>query len=100
MGARLEDMNIVVTGGGSGIGRGIALRCAGEGARVAVLGRREDALAETVSLGPKGALTAFVVDVTDAAAVDACVAQIAESFGGRIDALVNNAGLGGTERLL
>ncbi|MEU8827518.1 SDR family oxidoreductase [Streptomyces sp. NPDC048636] len=82
----------LVTGGGSGIGRAIAQRWAAGGGHVTVLGRREEALRETVALieAAGGSADAVSCDVRDAAAVDAAVDQVAERHG-RLDALVNNA---------
>ena len=86
-----EPKSIVITGAGSGIGRATARRFLGAGWRVGLLGRREDALAETAS----GADAALILqcDVTDAAAVDAAFDRVTASWG-RIDALFNNAGGG------
>ena len=97
MSERLQNQNILVSGGGSGIGRGIALRLAAEGAHVTILGRREAALAETAQLSEQAghSLGYCVLDITDAAAVDDAVAALAAAQDGRIDAVVNNAGLGG-----
>lgn len=90
--SEFADHVAVVTGGGSGIGRGIALRWAAAGGTVAVVGRREEALNETVALaeqaGGKG--IAVTCDVRDAAAVDAAIDSVVERTG-RLDALVNNA---------
>jgi len=80
----------VVTGGGSGIGRGIALRLAAEGAKVAVLDLSESAAAETVALAG-GNARAYVADVSDYAAV-AAAADAIEADLGSIWLLVNNAG--------
>ncbi|AXK47016.1 SDR family NAD(P)-dependent oxidoreductase [Brachybacterium saurashtrense] len=80
----------IVTGAGSGIGRGIARRLAAEGAVVVVAdidGPSADALA--AELG--GQALAVPVDVSDRAGVEAMAAQVVERFG-RIDVLVNNAG--------
>lgn len=46
----LQGRSAIVSGGGSGIGRVVAVALAGEGAQVAVIGRRPDPLAETVAL--------------------------------------------------
>jgi NAD(P)-dependent dehydrogenase (short-subunit alcohol dehydrogenase family) len=86
-----ELRTIVITGAGSGIGRATARRFLDEGWRVALLGRRADALAETAG-GVEAALV-LPCDVTDAAAVDAAFDRAAEAWG-RIDALFNNAGGG------
>jgi NAD(P)-dependent dehydrogenase (short-subunit alcohol dehydrogenase family) len=82
----------MVTGGGSGLGRAMALELARLGAAVVVAGRRQDALDETVALiaanGGQG--HAQATDVREPEAVDALVAAAAERFG-RMDVLVNNA---------
>ena len=80
----------LVTGAGSGIGRTAALRLAKEGWRVALVGRRTDALAETAKL-TGGTATIHPCDVADAAAVGQVVADVLEKFG-RVDALVHCAG--------
>jgi hypothetical protein len=82
----------VVTGGGSGIGRAVAVRWAAAGGTVAVLGRRAEALAETAALVAAAGGVADVVpcDVRDAAAVDDAVEGVVARHG-RLDALVNNA---------
>ncbi|EGD55472.1 SDR family oxidoreductase [Gordonia neofelifaecis] len=86
------DRVAVVTGGGSGIGRSVAVRWAQAGGTVAVMGRRPEPLAETVALAEAAGGKAIAVscDVRDAAAVDEAIDGVAERFG-RIDALVNNA---------
>ncbi|MDH3301735.1 MAG: SDR family oxidoreductase [Acidimicrobiia bacterium] len=80
----------VVTGGGSGIGRGGALALSEAGWTVAVAGRRPEALDETVALlaGPG---LAVPTDVADSASVEALFDTVVERFG-RIDLLFNNAG--------
>lgn len=85
---------VLVTGGGGGIGRGIALRFAQAGADVAINYRRSEtgaaqAAAEIVQLG-RQAFT-FQADVTDPGEVERLVDAVAERFG-RLDVLVNNAG--------
>lgn len=85
----------VVTGAGSGIGRATALRLAADGFRVALAGRRRPALQQTADLiGTPDPLVA-VCDVTDADAVDAMVSATGGAFG-RIDVVVNNAGISHT----
>ncbi len=86
-----EPKTIIITGAGSGIGRATARRFLDAGWRVGLLGRREDALAETAA-GADAALI-LTCDVTDAGAVDAAFDRVAARWG-RIDALFNNAGGG------
>jgi len=82
----------LVTGAGSGIGRAVAVALAGKGYRVALAGRRAEALEETARTA--GADTLVIpADVGDEAAVDALFAVVAEGFG-RLDLLYNNAGTG------
>ncbi|MEZ5988668.1 MAG: SDR family NAD(P)-dependent oxidoreductase [Planctomycetota bacterium] len=92
----LQGVPAFVTGGGSGIGRGVALRLAREGARVVVAGRRRGPLDETRALAGREGLEvqAVELDVTDAAAVRDVVDRVATDLGG-LQCLVNNAGTGG-----
>jgi NAD(P)-dependent dehydrogenase (short-subunit alcohol dehydrogenase family) len=78
----------VVTGAGSGIGRGVARGLLDAGYRVALAGRREAALRETLD-GREGLVVP--TDVTDADAVRALFARVREELG-RVDLLFNNAG--------
>lgn len=93
----LKDKHAIVTGGGSGIGRGIALALAKAGATVAVTGRREDPLRETVALihAAGGAAQWRCMDVADARSVLDGIEELSSRLGRRIDVLVNNAGVGG-----
>jgi NAD(P)-dependent dehydrogenase (short-subunit alcohol dehydrogenase family) len=86
----LEGRVAVITGGGSGIGAAAARRFAAEGARVAVLDRNGDA-AEAVAAEVGG--KAHTLDVRDGDAVNDAIAKIIAAVG-RIDVLVNNAGIG------
>ncbi len=81
-----------VTGGGTGLGRAMALRFASLGAKVAVCGRREEPLVETVEAVRAGGGTAThgTCDVRDPDAVDAALAHVVDELGG-VDILVNNA---------
>lgn len=85
----------IVTGAGSGVGRGAALALLAEGYSVALAGRREDALAETIaeagSDGPRA--VAVATDVTKPDACAALFAATTKAFG-RLDLLFNNAGAG------
>ncbi len=81
-----------ITGGGSGLGRAMALRFAELGARVAVSGRREEPLLETAAAirGAGGFASTECCDVRDPGAVRAAVDRVASELGG-LDILVNNA---------
>jgi 3-oxoacyl-[acyl-carrier protein] reductase len=90
---KLEDRVALVTGGGSGLGRAIALRFAEEGARVVVNDLRLEAAEATVKqmAGPARG-RAIQADVSDSAAVKAMFDTIGRELGG-LDVLVNNAGI-------
>ncbi len=87
----------VITGAGSGIGAAVAARLIGAGWRVALAGRREQALTETASAGAQAAGEALVAptDVTDSDSVHALFARVLDQWG-RVDLLFNNAGMFGT----
>ncbi len=86
--------SVVVTGAGSGIGRAVALGFLREGYRVALAGRRKEALAATASAAAVAGDRVLVVptDVTRSRSVADLFAAAREAFG-RIDVLVNNAGI-------
>lgn len=91
----LDGQRVVVTGGGRGIGKALALLCAEEGAEVAILARTqlelESVVKEATTRGVPTPLRMLTADVTDEASVDAAVASLVADMGG-IDVLLNNAG--------
>ena len=97
---QLDGHVALITGGGTGIGRGVALALAKEGARPVVCGRRVDRLQETVAAiqeaGGEG--LAVQADVSEQAAVERVVRSAMESYG-TIDYLINNAGIGGSGQI-
>ncbi|KUN05189.1 short-chain dehydrogenase [Streptomyces yokosukanensis] len=92
--ARFTGRTALVTGAGGGIGRGIALAFAREGANVVVAGRRKEPLAKTVALieGAGGKALAVTADVTSADDLRTLVRAAVDRFGS-LDVAVNNAGV-------
>ena len=88
----LKGRNILVTGGGTGLGRSMALRFAELGANVFLAARREEPLQQTANeIRSKGVKAGYATcDVRDFGAVENVVAAAEQEFGG-IDTLVNNA---------
>jgi 3-oxoacyl-[acyl-carrier protein] reductase len=93
---RLKDRVAIITGGGgtNSLGRSIGIRFAEEGAKVAVTdidGPSAVLVANEIEAGG-GAAIAITCDVTDLSQCEAMAKQVAETWGGRIDILMNNAG--------
>lgn len=85
---RFAGKTAVITGGGTGIGAAVARRIAGEGGRVALVGRRREPLeAVAAEIGA----SVFQADAADTPAMKKAVADIVDALGG-IDVLVANAG--------
>jgi 3-oxoacyl-[acyl-carrier protein] reductase len=93
---KLKDRVALVTGGGSGIGRAIALRFAAEGAYVVVNDLKLQTAQKTVGELDGGRGRAIAADVSDSAQVRAMFAEVEKELGGRLDVLVNNAGIAGS----
>jgi len=93
---KLAGQVAIVTGGGRGIGRAIALRFAAEGAAVTLAGTGRERLESTArEIGERGGRARVTLtDVAGEAAVKAMVAATLADFG-RLDILVNNAGIAG-----
>lgn len=95
----LEDKVIIITGGGTGLGRSMAFRLAEEGADIVVAARRIPPLEETAAGIRERGGKALVVptDVTDTAQVNLLIDKTLAEMG-KIDVLINNAGIVRGER--
>jgi 3-oxoacyl-[acyl-carrier protein] reductase len=91
---QLKNKVVAITGAGQGIGRSIAEMFAAEGANIALIDLKAEALAAAQEACSKLGVTArsYTANVADEAAVDATMAAIVKDFGG-LDGLVNNAGI-------
>jgi len=87
---------ILVTGGGSGIGRGLAEAFHALGNHVIIAGSRKQALDETTSANP--GMTSVTLDIEDPASIRSFAKQIARDYPG-LNVLVNNAGIMRAEKL-
>lgn len=85
----LQNKVAVVTGGSSGIGRAIALRFAKEGAKVVIIGRKEQALKDVCAKDKN--ITYLAGDITDSKVIDEIFDLVNTKFAGKLDILVNNA---------
>jgi 3-oxoacyl-[acyl-carrier protein] reductase len=90
----LQDKVIVITGGGQGLGRTMAINFAQSGAKIALIDLNEELLQESVSLIEAAGSEAkyYLANVSQEAEVEQTFAQINNDFNG-IDGLVNNAGI-------
>jgi len=89
---QLEGKVALITGGGTGIGAGVAKRFVEEGAKIVITGRRREKLDEVAASLPAGSVTVFSGDVTEEGNADKMV-EAAVGIKGRLDILVNNAAI-------
>jgi uncharacterized oxidoreductase len=92
----IKGNTILVTGGGSGIGRGLAEEFLRAGNRVVIAGRRRQALDETVAANP--GMEAVVLDIENPASIRSMAAQMARQFPS-LNVLIHNAGIMRPENL-
>jgi len=94
----LKGKRVLITGGSAGIGLAIAKKCLSEGATVVITGRNEAKLQSAASELHSPFLKTLAWDVSQVAEVEAKWAEAVRLAGGRIDVLVNNAGILGGHR--
>ena len=93
----LTGNTILITGGGSGIGRGLAEAWQAKGNQVIIAGRRKAALEETVAANP--GMKYLTLDIEDPAAIKTFASQVAADYP-KLNVLVNNAGIMRPENVL
>ena len=93
---RLTGNTILITGGGTGIGRGLAQAFHALGNQVIVAGRRADALAGTLAANP--GMTSMTLDIQDPAGIRRLASEVEERFP-QLNVLINNAGIMRVEKL-
>src|SRR5215471_12935036 len=91
---RVENKVIIVTGGGSGMGRELVLRLLSKNAKVVAIDINKTALEETAALAKnkRDSLLTNTMDITDRSAVDGLLENVFARFG-HVDGIINNAGI-------
>ncbi|MDP9012916.1 MAG: SDR family NAD(P)-dependent oxidoreductase, partial [Pseudomonadota bacterium] len=94
---QMNDNTILITGGGSGIGRALAEAFLAQGNRVIIAGRRQSALDAVISANP--GMVSIALDLEDPQAIQAFAKEVIVKFPD-LNVLVNNAGIMRDENLL
>lgn len=93
-GTLLEGKTVLITGGGSGIGKTIAIAALGQKTNVIITGRNETKLKQTCEeLNNKGDITYIVWDITKIKEIPVQISKLDDKYKKGIDILVNNAGI-------
>lgn len=97
---KLSGKVAIMTGGGTGIGRGVALMLSAQGCKVVLCGRRKTPLENTLEVIQEqgGQAVTLTADVSNESDVERLVNKARDDYG-RIDILVNNAGIGGGDQI-
>jgi uncharacterized oxidoreductase len=93
---KITGNTILITGGGSGIGRGLAIALQAEGNQVIIAGRRQQALDETTAANP--GMKSITLDIDSSASIRTFAAQVAADYP-NLNVLINNAGIMRPENL-
>lgn len=102
MTARFDGKTVLITGGGSGLGRATAIRVASEGAKLSLVDLSPEGLEETkravLEASPEAQVLTITADVTDEEQVDSFITKTVNEFT-TIDGFFNNAGIEGKQNL-
>lgn len=102
MTARFDGKTVLITGGGSGLGRATAIRVASEGAKLSLVDLSPEGLEETkravLEANPEAQVLTITADVTDEEQVDSFITKTVNEFT-TIDGFFNNAGIEGKQNL-
>jgi len=100
--ARFDGKTVLITGGGSGLGRATAIRVASEGAKLSLVDLSPEGLEETkravLEANPEAQVLTITADVTDEEQVDSFITKTVNEFT-TIDGFFNNAGIEGKQNL-
>lgn len=89
---KLENKVIVVTGGGSGMGRELSIQLVKKGAKVAIADINEAGMAETAKLAGQNSVSTHVLNIADREAIEAFPEKVIAAHG-QVDGIINNAGI-------